>query len=140
MMKTCILPITLAVGTLIGATASAHSRSLQPENTAGLWTGVTTGTFQGAPYAASSTLSIARDGQTAVETDDSPNGPSTSSCKLVSFASTGLAKVHCVQTAGFAVGFETDVSYVLTDNEQQLIAWISVPSLGLFLTAHFYRP
>ena len=70
--------------------------------------------------------------------DDGTLGPLTSSCKLTSFGRDGLAQVHCVFTAGAALGAEFDGHWALTDHGQRIRLWFS--SGPFFSNSDLNRP
>jgi hypothetical protein len=129
----------IAAFSLIASVASAdHPHGLTARDSAGVWTGLASGTFQGQPYASLTTVTISHDGQTAIAQDDSTLGPLTGSCVSTGFSSEGIAGAHCIMTAGVAVGAEYDVHFVLTQYQEHLKLWISNPAM--FITSDLTHP
>ena len=122
--------LALALMLMFCATASAERpHGLDARDSAGVWTGLTTGTFQGQPYASVSVVTIADDGWSATVRDDSTLGPLASSCTVLRFSPAGDALAHCTFTSGVATGGTFDVHYLLTDRQRHLKLWVSNPAL-----------
>lgn len=138
MQKTLILAAVTS-GLLATSAHADRAERLRPSDTAGVWTGLVTGTVQGLAYTSLMVLDIQRDGE-ATTSEESNFGPIVTSCRYVSFTPRGIARARCVQTVGPSHGIEFDVNFALTDNENALVGWIAIPEAQMSFTLELRRP